>query len=217
MNKKSVIFFILISLSVISFSIYQYSKEFQAEFVKAYTSSKPANGHTWSEMECSQGLCITSGNKVGIGIDNPTEKLQVSGNIKASGVIESTSGGFKFPDGTIQTTRVVAGATGLQGPAGPTGATGATGATGPAGPVQSGMIAMFTTACPSGWTRFTGLDDRVPRGGTTYGGAGGSETHSHSWNGLTGGGCCAGLNPGGQISSTSSWPPYLVVVWCQKN
>jgi len=39
---------------------------------------------------------IPTGN-VGIGTDNPTEKLTVTG------IIESTSGGFKFPDGTIQT------------------------------------------------------------------------------------------------------------------
>lgn len=39
---------------------------------------------------------IPTGN-VGIGTDNPTEKLTVTG------IIESTSGGYKFPDGTIQT------------------------------------------------------------------------------------------------------------------
>jgi len=40
---------------------------------------------------------LTNGN-VGIGITNPGEKLSVAGTI------ESTSGGIKFPDGTIQTT-----------------------------------------------------------------------------------------------------------------
>jgi hypothetical protein len=35
---------------------------------------------------------------VGIGTDTPTSRLTVSG------LIESTIGGFKFPDGTIQTT-----------------------------------------------------------------------------------------------------------------
>jgi hypothetical protein len=93
MNKKSIIFFVLISLFVLLFSIYQYVKQFQSEIVSgAYTSSKPANGHLWSEMECSQGLCITSGNNVGIGTDNPTEKLQVSGNIKASGDVCNGTG-----------------------------------------------------------------------------------------------------------------------------
>ena len=43
-----------------------------------------------------------SGN-VGIGTTNPTEKLQ------AAGIIHSTTGGFKFPDGTVQTTRGISG------------------------------------------------------------------------------------------------------------
>lgn len=81
--------------------------------------------------------------------------LQISGNTKfavsktgavtATGIIESTSGGFKFPDGTTQITASagIAGPTGPQGPAGPAGPqgpqgiqgeTGPTGATGPAGP-----------------------------------------------------------------------------------
>jgi hypothetical protein len=37
---------------------------------------------------------------IGIGKDNPTEKLDVNG------IIRSSAGGFKFPDGTIQTTAV---------------------------------------------------------------------------------------------------------------
>jgi hypothetical protein len=41
---------------------------------------------------------ITSDGEVGIGINNPSEKLSVAG------VIQSTSGGFKFPDGTVQST-----------------------------------------------------------------------------------------------------------------
>lgn len=81
--------------------------------------------------------------------------LQISGNTKfavsktgavtATGIIESTSGGFKFPDGTTQITASagIAGPTGPQGPAGPAGPqgpqgiqgeTGPAGATGPAGP-----------------------------------------------------------------------------------
>jgi hypothetical protein len=35
---------------------------------------------------------------VGIGTATPGQKLSVAG------IVESTSGGFKFPDGTIQTT-----------------------------------------------------------------------------------------------------------------
>lgn len=46
----------------------------------------------------SRSVYITSTGNVGIGTATPTQKLTVAGTI------ESTSGGFKFPDGTIQTT-----------------------------------------------------------------------------------------------------------------
>jgi hypothetical protein len=44
------------------------------------------------------GQLFLGGGNVGIGVLNPSEKLQVDG------VIYSTSGGVKFPDGTVQTT-----------------------------------------------------------------------------------------------------------------
>jgi len=45
-------------------------------------------------------MIIKEGGNVGIGASNPGEKLTVAGTV------ESTSGGFKFPDGTTQTTAV---------------------------------------------------------------------------------------------------------------
>jgi hypothetical protein len=52
---------------------------------------------------------------IGIGIPNPTQKLDVAGTI------HSSSGGFMFPDGTTQTTATSRGPSGPQGPAGPPG------------------------------------------------------------------------------------------------
>ncbi len=72
----------------------------------------------------------TDGN-VGIGTSTPGQKLSVTG------VVESTSGGFKFPDGTTQITAQVAGpqgATGPQGPQGEIGPQGPQGEIGPQGP-----------------------------------------------------------------------------------
>jgi hypothetical protein len=46
----------------------------------------------------NERLRITSAGNVGIGIDSPDQKLAVAGTV------ESTTGGFKFPDGTVQTT-----------------------------------------------------------------------------------------------------------------
>src|ERR1017187_1975128 len=42
-------------------------------------------------------LIINSSGNVGIGITNPTDKLTVAG------IVSSTTGGFRFPDGTLQT------------------------------------------------------------------------------------------------------------------
>lgn len=59
-----------------------------------------------------------------------------TGTVTATGIIESTTGGFKFPDGTIQTTSSlgIPGPTGPQGPQGIQGVKGDTGAAGPQGP-----------------------------------------------------------------------------------
>lgn len=48
-------------------------------------------------------MSITSSGNVGIGSSNPGQKLTVAGTI------ESTSGGFKFPDGSVQTTAAAGG------------------------------------------------------------------------------------------------------------
>lgn len=42
--------------------------------------------------------CIIQAQNIGIGIDNPTEKLQVNG------IVHSVLDGFRFPDGTLQST-----------------------------------------------------------------------------------------------------------------
>jgi hypothetical protein len=87
----------------------------------------------------------TTGN-VGVGTAPNASKLVVAG------VIESTTGGIKFPDGTVQTTVASPGSTGPQGPAGPQGPQGATGpqgtagAQGPAGPQGPQGPAVRTSA-----------------------------------------------------------------------
>ncbi len=50
------------------------------------------------------------------------------------------------------------------------------------GGIPSGMIAIFDTSCPVGWTRVAAFDSKFLRGADTYGGTGGSETHKHSIN-----------------------------------
>src|SRR5688572_23388557 len=48
-------------------------------------------------------LRVTSAGNVGIGTTNPAQKLSVAG------VIQSSTGGFMFPDGSVQTTAVLGG------------------------------------------------------------------------------------------------------------
>jgi hypothetical protein len=50
----------------------------------------------------------------------------------------------------------------------------------------SGAIVLSTVACDSGWTRVSAADDRVLRGAATFGGIGGSDTHTHTLSGVLG-------------------------------
>ena len=53
---------------------------------------------TFQNGDCNTNMVVTGAGNVGIGTTNPSEKLEVAGTVY------STSGGFKFPDGTVQTT-----------------------------------------------------------------------------------------------------------------
>ena len=46
--------------------------------------------------------------------------------------------------------------------------------------LASGLISLFDTTAPSGWTRFTALDDIFPRANGSFGATGGSSTHTHT-------------------------------------
>ena len=77
MNKKSYLIVSLLFLTILFASYY---------FAFAATVGVPNPGHRWAEMECSaSSVCIdTSLNRVGIGTNNPAEKLHVNGNVSAS-------------------------------------------------------------------------------------------------------------------------------------
>ena len=46
--------------------------------------------------------------------------------------------------------------------------------------IPSGLISMFNTTTPSGWTRFSALDSKFQRGSSSYGTNSGTSTHSHT-------------------------------------
>jgi hypothetical protein len=145
----------------------------------------------YNPISWSDLLTIKGTGNVGIGTNSPGAKLHVDGNIIAS---DPTA------DNHVATKAYV-----------------------DSSGIPSGMIAMFTGSCPTGWTRFSALDGKFARGASSYGATGGSETHSHSTNYSTqkysSGTYYAGAVRSGTLSvySSSHLPPYLDVIWCQKN
>ena len=45
--------------------------------------------------------------------------------------------------------------------------------------INQGLISLFDFSIPSGFTRFSSLDNKFPRGNSTYGGSGGVTVHFH--------------------------------------
>lgn len=61
--------------------------------------------------------------------------------------------------------------------------------------LNSGLISLFDDTVPSGWTRFSALDNYFPQANSSYGSTGGSLTHTHTTNtGSTTGGPNASAN-----------------------
>ncbi|MEY9835522.1 hypothetical protein ABH941_000740 [Streptacidiphilus sp. EB103A] len=96
-------------------------------------------------------LTITNSGNVGIGTTTPGQTLTVQG------VIESTVGGIKYPDGTVQTSAIVQGPKGLVGDQGAPGMLGKKGPPGislksfaACGPIQCGLICDQVLAEQSG-------------------------------------------------------------------
>jgi len=105
MDKKFILF-ITITLLAFSFSVYQYTKELGTDITRA-AGIKPNPGHLWSEMECSSDLCVNNG-KIGMGTESPSKKLEVNGDILASGTGDVCNGSGKCLSSVFQT-NVIAG------------------------------------------------------------------------------------------------------------
>ena len=97
------------------------------------------------------------------------------------------------------------------------------------------FVMMASGSCPTGWTRVSALDDRFPRGASSYGGTGGGSSHSHAQASCTTGGGSGSTSIGngsGQVfispdhthtgaqvdvdTASNVLPPYLEMVYCQR-
>ncbi|MBU5678907.1 MAG: DUF2341 domain-containing protein [Candidatus Aenigmarchaeota archaeon] len=93
------------------------------------------------------------------------------------------------------------------------------------GPAPSGTIVMATSLPPLGWTRVSSFDNRFPRGSSSYGGTGGSETHTHTLSGPSATKCVDSSPCTTNVASdththtatANHLPPYLDVLFIQKN
>ena len=143
----------------------------------------------------TERMTITSAGDVGIGTTSPGSKLSIVGNfdttgtITATALIYSTSGGFKFPDGTTQTTA----ATGYTPPT-------SVGAVG-----TYALLAWNGSGSPHGYQVFPG--DQISGGNLTY-----SETSvdggyfagvSGTWQCM--GYCNNGYSPSGVPNNATLW------------
>jgi hypothetical protein len=179
MNKKHIIIF---SLLILTIGVVGFNYIGQLNLLLAEATA-PNPGHSWDEMECTTELCV--GTNIGIGTVSPEYNLDILGNVRVTGNIIANE---PIEDNHVATKNYVDGKI--------------------TPGVPSGAIMMFKTACPSGWTRETSLDDRYAIGSTSYGttGVGGSHTH--------------GIPTGSVgVDSTTATAniPYVTVIWCIKN
>jgi hypothetical protein len=99
--------------------------------------------------------------------------------------------------------------------------------------IDSGLIALFDSGAPTGWTRFSALDSSSPRGASSYGVAGGATTHTHTTTGgyntstVTGSNRKSGTTDSagdhdhemqdGATDAGNNMPPYLDMVFASKD
>lgn len=183
MNKKIFIVFLILLVGFVV-AIHQYVEEFKSEFANAYSSSKPANGHSWAEMECTTGLCVTSENNVGIGTDNPSTKLEVNGSILASGAGDVCNGAgaclsdindFVQNQPLVNNVHNYAACTAAGGEIIPS-------------DVSYPMCRFNAASCPSGWTQYKNYSTNVANT-CPNSSCGGCTAPAHSWSNTATGYC----------------------------
>ena len=87
MKKQHLFIILAVVLLGFVFGIIQYYQALKTEDVSAVTVGIPNPGHSLAQLECSaDSLCVdTTNNRVGIGTNNPTKKLDVTGDVNITG------------------------------------------------------------------------------------------------------------------------------------
>lgn len=80
MKKNNIIILSLLIFLTLGIVLFSYANQLTSLIAEAVA---PNPGHSWSNLECTTDLCVTS-TGVGIGTASPTAKLHVNGNIIAS-------------------------------------------------------------------------------------------------------------------------------------
>ncbi|MDD4074419.1 MAG: hypothetical protein PHU17_02785 [Candidatus Pacebacteria bacterium] len=93
-KKNNIIILSLFIFLTLGIVLFNYANQLTSLIAEAVA---PNPGHSWSELECTNDLCVTS-TGVGIGTLNPTAKLHVNGLIIQDGAITTSS-----PLGTVAT------------------------------------------------------------------------------------------------------------------
>ncbi|MDD4074420.1 MAG: hypothetical protein PHU17_02790 [Candidatus Pacebacteria bacterium] len=83
MKKNNIIILSLFIFLTLGIVLFNYTNQLTSLIAEAVA---PNPGHSWSELECTTDLCVTT-TGVGIGTTIPTAKLYVEGDIIASGNI----------------------------------------------------------------------------------------------------------------------------------
>ena len=77
MQKNNIIILSLLIFLTLGIVLFNYANQLTSLIAEAVA---PNPGHSWSELECTTGLCVT-GTNVGIGTISPAAKLTIGNNV----------------------------------------------------------------------------------------------------------------------------------------